>query len=137
MVNDTGILQLVCFSCDPRVAWYNVYVEEDSSTKPTSEFIMSKIWSREEIEAIIRTSDRSVERGIVAIWKRQTASEQRTSDVKELNGRGFSGWTCRNGSYYAAWIMSGRTLSGKHLVKARKICLHHAGQITKISNNEI
>ena len=32
-----------------------------------------KVWTREEIEAMVRTNDRAVERAMVAIWERQTA----------------------------------------------------------------
>ena len=36
----------------------------------------------------------------------------------------------------ANWVMSGRKLTGDHLAKARKICLKHSGQLTKIANGE-
>ena len=95
-----------------------------------------KTWTRTEIEALINTNDRAVERAMVAIWERQTADEQETQDTRHHNGIGFSGWTAKSGTYFARWVQSGRTLSGKHLVKARKIALHHAGQLTRIANGE-
>lgn len=93
-----------------------------------------KTWTRTEIETLITTSDRAVERAMVAIWKRQTEDEQATETTRHHNGIGFSGWTARSGSYFAQWVQSGRTLSGKHLAKARKIALHHAGQLTDFAN---
>ena len=93
-----------------------------------------KTWTRTEIETLINTSDRAVERAMVAIWKRQTEDEQDYRVTRHHNGIGFSGWTARSGSYYAQWVQLGRTLSGKHLAKARKIALHHAGQLTRIAN---
>jgi hypothetical protein len=92
-------------------------------------------WTREAIEALIRTNDRAVERAMVAIWERQTADEQSTDTTRHHNGIGFSGWTARSGSYYAKWVQGGRRLTGKHLDKARRIALHHAAQLTRIAND--
>ncbi len=95
-----------------------------------------KIWTRDEIETMVRNQDAAVERAMVAIWERQTADEQETQTTNHHNGIGFSGWTARSGTYYAEWIMSGRHLTGKHLDKARRIALHHAGQLTDFANNK-
>jgi hypothetical protein len=95
-----------------------------------------KTWTRTEIEALINTNDRAVERAMVAIWERQTRDEQATETNRHHNGIGFSGWTAKSGTYFANWVRSGRSLSGKHLAKARKIALHHAGQLTRIANGE-
>jgi hypothetical protein len=95
-----------------------------------------KTWTRTEIEALINTNDRAVERAMVAIWERQTRDEQATEATRHHNGIGFSGWTAKSGTYFANWVRSGRSLSGKHLAKARKIALHHAGQLTRIANGE-
>ena len=88
-----------------------------------------KTWTRTEIEAMLNTNDRAVERAMVAIWERQTRDEQETQDTRHHNGVGFAAWSARSGTYFAEWVRSGRHLTGKHLVKARKIALHHAGQL--------
>ena len=93
-----------------------------------------KIWTRDEIETMVRNQDAAVERAMVAIWERQTADEQETQTTNHHNGRGFCGWAARTGTYYANWVRSGRHLTGKHLAKARKIALHHAGQLTDFAN---
>ena len=93
-----------------------------------------KVWTRGEIEAMLRTQAAAVERAMVAIWERQTMDEQVTQNVKHNNGRGFSHWSARSGTYYAGWVRSGRRLTGKHLDKARRIALHHAGQLTDFAN---
>jgi hypothetical protein len=93
-----------------------------------------KTWTRTEIETHINTNDRAVERAMVAIWERQTADEQETQGTRHHNGRGFAAWSARSGTYYANWVRSGRHLTGKHLAKARKIALHHAGQLTDFAN---
>lgn len=93
-----------------------------------------KVWTRGEIEDMLRTQDGAVERAMVAIWERQTADEQSDQNVKHHNGRGFSHWSARSGTYFAGWVRSGRRLTGKHLDKARRIALHHAGQLTDFAN---
>ena len=93
-----------------------------------------KTWTRTEIEEMINGNDRAVERAMVAIWERQTADEQETQGTRHHNGRGFAAWSARSGTYFAEWVRSGRRLTGKHLVKARKIALHHAGQLTDFAN---
>ena len=95
-----------------------------------------KVWTRDEIEGMLRTNDRAVERAMVAIWERQTADEQATQAVHHHNGRGFAGWSARSGTYFAEWVRSGRHLTGKHLAKARKIALYHAGQLTDFANGK-
>lgn len=93
-------------------------------------------WTREAIETLINTNPLAVERAMVAIWKRQTADERVSDTTRHSNGIGFSGWTARSGSYYAKWVEGGRHLTGKHLDKARRIALHHAGQLTRIANGD-
>jgi len=109
--------------------WYNVLT--------TKEFLMTtpaKVWNRSEIEALILRNDRAVERAMVSIWERQTAAEQVAGTVVKDNGMGFASWGSRNGTYYANWVQSGKHLSGKHLEKARKMAMYHAGQLTNIAN---
>lgn len=93
-----------------------------------------KTWTRTEIEEMINAHDGAVERAMVAIWERQTGDEQTAQTTKHSNGRGFCGWAARSGTYYAEWVRSRRHLTGKHLVKARRIALHHAGQLTDFAN---
>ena len=93
-----------------------------------------KIWTRDEIETMVRNQDAAVERAMVAIWERQTADEKETQGTRHHNGRGFAAWSARSGTYYAGWVRSGRRLTGKHLAKARKIALYHAGQLTDFAN---
>ena len=95
-----------------------------------------KVWIRGEIEDMLRSNDRAVERAMVAIWERQTMDEKVTQDVKHSNNRGFSHWSARSGTYFAEWVRKGGRLTGKHLDKARKIALHHAGQLTDFANGK-
>jgi len=94
-------------------------------------------WTREQIIDKLWTDKYWVERGIVALFKQQTADEQEAENTKYHNGRGFNSWAAGPGTYYAKWVLSGRHLSGQYVEKARKICLKHIGQLVKIANGEL
>lgn len=96
-----------------------------------------RVWTRTEIENLLTTNNRAVEKAMVAIYERQTADEKASETTNHNNNVGFSGNTARKGTYYAKWVLSGRRLTHHHLDKARQIALHHAGQLTKIANGEI
>jgi hypothetical protein len=115
--------------------YYNNYVVANKCTHKPDGDIMGKLWTREEIVELLNYNDRAVERAMVSIWEHQTAAEQERGATILNNGVGFCGWSAKNGSYYARWVKSGRHLTGKHLDKARRIALHHAGQLTRIANN--
>lgn len=89
------------------------------------------------ISTLLFNSDYAVERAILAIYNRQTGDEQSAGDTKHTNGRGFSGADARMGSYWARWILSGRNLSGKHLLKARKMSLKYIKQLCEIATERM
>ncbi len=93
-----------------------------------------KIWTPEDIRALLIKSDRAVERGIVAIYNRQTEDEKEIEETTVHNGIGFSGAHANSGSYFARWILSGRNLSGKHLDKARNLIVKYRKQLANIAN---
>lgn len=97
---------------------------------------MSKVWNEVEITNLLLTNDRAVERGILAIYNRQTESEKRSNATLQSNGEGFAGPDASLGSYYARWIMSGRSLSGKHLDKARKMTIKYRRQLVEVANHQ-
>ena len=94
-----------------------------------------KTWNREEINEMLETNPRAVGRAMVALFNRQTEDEKRANDTKHSNGRGFAGYAARSGSYYAHWVLKGRTLTGRHLTKARKIALRHSRQLVEEANS--
>lgn len=86
------------------------------------------------IRWLLTTNDKAVERAMVALYDMQTAGEQSDGSTRELNGKGFSAYDARNGTYYAKWVKSGRSLSGKFLVKARLMSLKYAAQLAKLAS---
>jgi hypothetical protein len=98
---------------------------------------ISKSYSVNDIRTLLASNNRAVERGILAIYSLQTEDEQSSENTRHHNNVGFSGCYARSGSYYAKWLLSGRNLTGKHLDNARKICIHHASQLTNIANSNL
>lgn len=95
------------------------------------------VWTVEEIRNKLAVDQVWLERGVVAIFERQTNAEQRRERTIEHNRIGFSAFDAGRMSYYAKWIKGGRHLSGKHLVKARAKMMSYAGQLAKIANDEL
>ena len=83
----------------------------------------------ETIKALLLKNDRAVERAIIVLFNRQTHTEQQAGHTSESNGRGFNAFDAESGSYYAKWIQSGRSLSGRHLEKARKMSQRYVRQL--------
>ena len=90
--------------------------------------------SKADIERKLRTNNAWVERGILALYARQTRNEQLAGVTTDKNDVGFSASDAGVGTYIARWLRAGRPLSGKWIGIARKITLRHAQQITDIAN---
>ena len=85
------------------------------------------------IRWLLTMNDKAVARAIVSIYNSQTLDEQQSSSTKHTNSIGFSGADARLGTYYAKWILSGRQLSGNHLVKARVMSHKYVRQLAEIA----
>lgn len=94
----------------------------------------TKVWTRDEITTMLNTSTHAVERAMVALWELQEEDERADGNTRHHNGRGFAHSTVGSGTYFANWVRSGRRLTGRHLAKARRIALFHAGQLTAMAN---
>lgn len=93
-----------------------------------------KAWTRNEIDTLLRTNPKAVERAMLALFARQTADERAVDATRHNNGRGFNAPSARRGSYYARWVQSGRRLNGPHLDKALAIALRHSAQLVEEAN---
>lgn len=89
------------------------------------------------ISSVLFKSDYAVERAIVALYNRQTGDEQSSRDTRHRNGVGFSGADARLGSYWARWVLSGKNLTGKHLLNARKMSLKYIKQLSEIATERM
>ena len=95
---------------------------------------MEKKWTKKQIKARLMVNNDWVERGIVAIYNKQTEEEKEIEDTFKLNGVGFSSAHVRLGSYLARWILKGNHLSGTFIEKGRSLILHYTDQLTNIAN---
>lgn len=95
-----------------------------------------KLWTANEIREKLLTDQRWLERGVLAIFERQTSDEQHCGDTIHRNDIGFDGSSAKYLSYVARWIKSGKHLNGKHLDKTRRKMVHFAGQLAKIANGD-
>lgn len=95
----------------------------------------AKTYTVEQITNLLQTNNTAVERGILAIYKRQTNDEKITRNTHHHNNVGFSAADARTGTYLANWLLSGKHLNGKFLDKGRNIAIKYRKQLTEIANN--
>ena len=80
-----------------------------------------KIWTRQEIVAMLE-QDAAVNRGVVALAKNVDLLPEKTRSYV-IN--------------WGNWVASGKALSGKHLVNARRTCIFNSKVLTQIANKEV
>ena len=92
----------------------------------------SKVWTEREIVAML-SNNRTVEKAIVAVHVR---GSHRPSEDKRPDGPGygFSSFDAEQGKYLAAWIMSGKRLTGRYINEARVMAMRYRAQLVEISN---
>jgi hypothetical protein len=98
---------------------------------------MTQKWTKEQIKRKLATDDRWLMRGILALYRFQTAEEQRVGATTENNGMGFNGVDAEILTSFALQIQRSRYLSPKQLEIARKKMDKYAGQLTKVANGKL
>lgn len=74
---------------------------------------------------------RAVGAAMVALYNRQTSDEKISGGTRVQNGRGFSSYDAKRGTYYARWVMKGNRLTGRHLDRARKMARKYRKQLAE------
>ena len=97
----------------------------------------NKIWTVEEIKEKLIHEQEWVERGIVAIHKKQTASEQVNEVTTKRNGVGFTKFDAGFLSSLAKRLEKYGRLTSNQLFHGRKKIIKYSNQLTKIANGEI
>ena len=120
-----------------------------------------KIWTRDEINEMLRTNDKAVERAIVRLFELQNADEQRFATTNVHNNRGFCSSDARAGTRFARWIQGlddknrkkfpAKSLNhprayrifrnycknGEGVIgRARRIAIKHSRQLVEIANEK-
>lgn len=85
----------------------------------------------------LATSDKFVERAILALFERQTNTEKEVGIAICQNSRGFSGVHAGIMSSFAEWILKshrpeGKRLTPKQILISRRILSHYSGQLIEI-----
>ena len=93
-----------------------------------------KIWTIEEIKALLAESDKAVARAILAIYNRQPADEKIVKETSASNGIGYNGVDANFMSSLAQFYQSKGFLSAGQLKYGRKKIMKYAGQLTEIAN---
>lgn len=88
-----------------------------------------------DIKLKMMTDDRWLYRGILAIYERQTFTEQAAGDTIEDNGVGFNGVDARKLSEFAEDIKKYGDLFDWKKTVARKKMLKYAGQLADIAKS--
>ena len=96
-----------------------------------------KQWTKEEIKENIVKDDKWMERGLVAIFNKQTADEQSSERTKHHNNVGFNKIDSYIMSSFAKFLITSGFLTPKQKVIARKKLLKYSSQLSRIANGEI
>jgi hypothetical protein len=84
------------------------------------------------VKAKLLTDDKWLERGVLAIWKYQTASEKVRTDTHLYNGVGFNGADGHFMTSIGNYLSKGYHLSEKQKYVARRKIQKYAGQLIRI-----
>ena len=118
-------------------------------------------YTREQINELLNTNDRAVERAIIRLFELQNADEQQWGTTNTQNGRGFCSSDARAGTRFARWLQGmdnknvvryakkslnnprAMGIFGKYcqnggtvMDRARKIALKHSAQLVIIANEK-
>lgn len=88
-----------------------------------------RLYDESRIELLIDTNPVFLTRALVKIYDRQTRDEKDTKNTRHFNGVGFNAAHASKMSYYARWVLSGRSLSGTHLEKCKQTLKKYRKQI--------
>ena len=94
------------------------------------------VYTKEFIREKLLTNQTWLERGITAIYSKQTLDEQSIQATKEKNNIVFNGVDATLLSSFAIQINRGRHLSPKQLVYAKKKMIKYSGQLAEIANSK-
>ena len=92
--------------------------------------------TKEFIKEKLKTDDRWLCRGILAIFSKQTYEEQNAEATIKDNGIGFNGVDAYILSSFAKQLQKGYKLSPKQLAIATKRMPKYAGQLLKIAKEK-
>lgn len=93
-----------------------------------------RIWTVEEIKALLENNNEFVCRALKKLYERQTEEEQNGNHTDERNGVGFNRIDAEFMTSVAKYLIEYGSLTDKQLFYVRKKIMKYAGQLTKIAN---
>jgi hypothetical protein len=118
-------------------------------------------FNRTQIDNLLRTNDRAVERAMIVLFERQTEDEQSSANTQHDNSRGFSCTDARAGTRFARFLQGmddrnrvrfpkkslthpiARRIFRRHckngesvIARARRIALTHSRQLVEEANDK-
>jgi len=94
--------------------------------------------TRPEILSLLLHNDRAVCRAVVALYRRQTASEQSQYSTQEQNGRGFNASDAPMCTRVAKKLLAEHDLDDEELGETRHRMLKYTNQLLEIAvENEL
>lgn len=98
---------------------------------------MSKATVIAEWKQNIATDDRWAKRALARIYREQTADEQASGATKHHNSVGFTGRDAEIGTDLARKLERGYQFSYKQMALIRKIMQKYAGQLYRLTHQEV
>ena len=117
------------------------------------------VYTRKDIDSLLRSSDKAVERGIIRLFQLQTDGEQRVAGTQLKNDVGFCCTDARSGTRFARFLLGmddnnvirfpkkslthpiARRIFSRYckngetpMGRARRITLKHSRQLTDLAN---
>lgn len=95
----------------------------------------ARTWTETEVVDLLNKSPKAVNRAILAIDARQTASERLSYATREQNGVGWSQYDARFGGWLAGEIRGGRPpFTAKMRAAALKLATRYRRQLVDVAN---
>ena len=88
------------------------------------------------VKTKLETDSRWLLRGLVAIYRLQTADEQQTRSTKKVNSVGFSAFDAEFMSAMAERALTNMSLSPRQIEAIRNTMKKYAGQLVRISTDK-
>lgn len=96
---------------------------------------MTRIWTKEDIRALLETNDKMVERSLLKMYDRQEDDEKAAQETRKHNSVGFNGADAPILSSIAQQLTNKGWISQKQRELCRKKLMKYAGQLAEIAND--
>lgn len=112
--------------------WTITRVIKINTTKENKE--LKRVWTKEEIKALIQTNDKVLYGALKQLYARQTADERKLKETNCQNGLGFNGVDAPFLTNVAEFLLKTGFLTDKQKVITRRKLVKYTGQLTRIAN---